>query len=140
MPNFLFVFHGGKMPDTPEEGAREMEAWQQWYADMGQAVVDGGAPVGKSKTVTAQGVADDGGSNPASGMRSFQQTHLRQLWNWQRAAPFSNTAVSKLPAALICKRAGLRAQATPRDRSWIRVTTPTGLPFSITKAAEILLL
>ena len=67
MPNFLFVFHGGKMPDTPEEGAREMEAWQQWYADMGQAVVDGGAPVGKSKTVTAQGVADDGGSNPASG-------------------------------------------------------------------------
>ncbi|PLS20057.1 YciI family protein [Neptunicoccus cionae] len=67
MPNFLFVFHGGKMPDTPEEGAREMEAWQQWYADMGEAVVDGGAPVGKSKTVSAQGVADDGGSNPASG-------------------------------------------------------------------------
>ena len=55
------------MPDTPEEGERMMAAWGAWYESMGAAVVDGGAPVGMSKTVTASGVADNGGSNPLSG-------------------------------------------------------------------------
>ena len=67
MPKFLFVYHGGGMPDTPEEGEKMMAAWNAWYADMGSAVVDGGAPVGKSSTISAKGVAEDGGSNPASG-------------------------------------------------------------------------
>ena len=51
MPKFLFVYHGGGMPDTPEEGEKMMAAWNAWYADMGSAVVDGGAPVGKSSTI-----------------------------------------------------------------------------------------
>jgi hypothetical protein len=55
------------MPETPEEGAKVMAAWQSWYGSMGDAVVDGGAPVGMSQTVTASGVTDNGGSNPLSG-------------------------------------------------------------------------
>lgn len=38
-----------------------------WFEQMGAAVVDGGAPVGTSKTVSGTGVADDGGANPLSG-------------------------------------------------------------------------
>lgn len=67
MPNFVFAYHGGGMPDTPEEGAKMMAAWQAWYGGMGDALVDGGAPVGMSKTVSADGVADNGGANPLSG-------------------------------------------------------------------------
>lgn len=67
MPNYVFAYHGGGMPETPEEGAKVMAAWQSWYGSMGDAVVDGGAPVGMSKTVSTSGVADDGGSNPLSG-------------------------------------------------------------------------
>ncbi len=67
MPKFVFAYHGGKMPETPEEGAKEMEKWKAWFADMGSAVVDGGNPVGMSKTVSADGVADNGGANPLSG-------------------------------------------------------------------------
>ncbi len=67
MPKFVFVYHGGTMPETPEEGERVMAAWGAWFQNMGDVVVDGGNPVGMSKTVTANGVEDNGGPNPISG-------------------------------------------------------------------------
>lgn len=67
MPKFMFIYHGGKAPESPEEGAKVMEQWNNWFSSMGDAVVDGGNPAGMSKTVSADGVADDGGANPVSG-------------------------------------------------------------------------
>ncbi|WP_075996041.1 hypothetical protein [Salaquimonas pukyongi] len=67
MPKFVFAYHGGKMPETQEEGAKVMAAWESWLGGLGDAVADGGNPVGMSKTVTASGVEDNGGSNPLSG-------------------------------------------------------------------------
>lgn len=67
MPNFIFAYHGGKKPETPEAGAAMMAAWRAWFDGMGDAVVEGGNPVGMSKTVTGDGVEDNGGSNPLSG-------------------------------------------------------------------------
>jgi len=68
MSNFLFVYHGGGAPVSPEEGQRVMAQWQAWLGGMGDAVVDGGAPIGMSQTVNSDGsVSNDGGANPASG-------------------------------------------------------------------------
>ena len=67
MANYIFAYHGGKMPETPEEGAAVMAKWQAWFGALGDAVVDGGAPVGQSKTVSSSGAADGGGANPLSG-------------------------------------------------------------------------
>lgn len=67
MPKFIFVYHGGGMPETPEEGEKEMAKWQAWYGQLGNKVVDGGAPLGMSKTVSKDGVAGNGGANPLSG-------------------------------------------------------------------------
>ena len=67
MPEFLFVYHGGGMPETPEEGEKAMAAWGDWYETMEAATIDGGAPVGQSHTVSAQGHVEDGGANPVSG-------------------------------------------------------------------------
>jgi hypothetical protein len=67
MPKYLFAYHGGKRPETPEEGAKIMDAWVAWFQKLGPAVVDGGNPVGPSRTVSAGGVAGDGGANPVSG-------------------------------------------------------------------------
>lgn len=72
MPKFVFAYHGGGMPETPEEGARMMAAWNDWYAAMGDAVVDGGAPVGQSMTVSQGGISSDGGANPLSGYTVVQ--------------------------------------------------------------------
>ncbi|WP_136660277.1 YciI family protein [Nitratireductor sp. XY-223] len=67
MPNFVYAYHGGKPPESPEEGAKVMAAWNAWFEALGAAVVDGGAPVGASKTVSSGGVSDGGGANPLSG-------------------------------------------------------------------------
>ncbi|NRB16883.1 MAG: hypothetical protein HRU33_04730 [Rhodobacteraceae bacterium] len=67
MAQFIFAYHGGKKPDTPEDGAKVMQAWKDWMGSMGDALIVPGAPVGMSKTVSASGLADDGGANPLSG-------------------------------------------------------------------------
>lgn len=68
MAKYVFVYHGGSKPDNDEEMASVMQAWGAWFAHMGAAVIDGGAPVGPSSTVHSDGsVTADGGSNPASG-------------------------------------------------------------------------
>jgi len=67
MPEFVFAYHGGTTPSSPEEGAKVMAQWKAWFDGMGDAVALPGAPVGMSKTVSSGGVADDGGANPISG-------------------------------------------------------------------------
>jgi hypothetical protein len=67
MAQFIFAYHGGKKPDSPEEGAKVMEAWKNWMGSMGDALIVPGAPVGMSKTVSAGSIADDGGANPLAG-------------------------------------------------------------------------
>jgi hypothetical protein len=67
MPKFLFVYHGGTTPETPEDGEKVMAQWMAWIGGAGAAMIDPGNPVGMSKTVTSDGVADNGGANPASG-------------------------------------------------------------------------
>jgi hypothetical protein len=67
MAKFLFAYHGGKAPATPEEGKKSMAAWMKWFEGMGKAVLDGGAPLSPSKTVTAKGISANGGANPVNG-------------------------------------------------------------------------
>ncbi len=67
MSNYIFAYHGGKKPETPEAGAELMARWKAWMGGLGDALVNPGNPVGMSKTVSSGGVSDDGGSNPLSG-------------------------------------------------------------------------
>ena len=67
MPKFMFAYHGGKMPKTEAEIAAEMHRWSEWMKGLGDALVDPGNPVGMSKTVSIDGVANNGGANPVSG-------------------------------------------------------------------------
>lgn len=67
MPKYMFIYHGGGRPETPEEGEKVMAQWMSWMQGIGEDLVDGGNPAGMSKTVTASGVEDNGGANPVSG-------------------------------------------------------------------------
>lgn len=67
MPKFLFVYHGGKPPETQAEIDASMAAWGKWMQANGASLVDPGNPVGLSKTVSQSGVAGNGGANPAAG-------------------------------------------------------------------------
>ena len=67
MPRFIFAYHGGKKPESPEAAQAFMARWREWSSAHDAAFENKGAPVGMSKTVSAGGVADNGGSNPLSG-------------------------------------------------------------------------
>ena len=67
MPNFMFVYHGGKRPEGQDAIDKAMAAWGKWMKDNGPAFVDTGNSVGMSKTVSSSGTSDDGGSNPVFG-------------------------------------------------------------------------
>ncbi|WP_421702536.1 YciI family protein [Aliiroseovarius sp.] len=67
MPKFMFIYHGGKAPESPEAVEKVMAAWQSWLGGIGEGLVDGGNPAGMSSTVFADRVEENGGSNPVSG-------------------------------------------------------------------------
>ena len=67
MAEFLMVYHGGSMPETDDEIAHEMARWGDWMNSLGGQLIELGTPVGKSKTLSASGIIDDGGTNPVSG-------------------------------------------------------------------------
>lgn len=89
MAKYLFVYHGGgHNPSTEAEVAAIMDAWGAWFGGIGSAVVDGGNPVGKSSTVNSDGsVADDGGSNPATGYSLIEATDLDDAISKAKGCP-----------------------------------------------------
>lgn len=62
MGKYLLLYSGGAgMLETEEEQQAEIQRWGEWYAKLGAAVVDGGAPFSPLvKTVTADGQVHDG--------------------------------------------------------------------------------
>ena len=70
MPKYLLIYHGGSgnMPASQAEIDKSMAAWGEWLGSLGDAAVDAGNPVGKSRTVHPTGrVTEGGGSDPAFG-------------------------------------------------------------------------
>jgi hypothetical protein len=56
------------MPETDAQRAQVMEAWGKWMGAVGAGLIDGGNPVGQTKTIASSGaVSHGGGANPASG-------------------------------------------------------------------------
>ncbi|KQY54965.1 hypothetical protein [Lysobacter sp. Root494] len=68
MKKYMAVFTGSpdamagwQALDATERQRREaegMQAWKRWVEDNAQAIVDNGAPLGKTKRVTKDGIGD----------------------------------------------------------------------------------
>lgn len=88
MSKYLFVYHGGSQPEGEEAVAEVMNAWGEWLGSMGSAVVDGGNPVGMSSTVKSDSsVANDGGSNPASGYSLIEAADIDEALSKAKGCP-----------------------------------------------------
>lgn len=88
MAKYVFIYHGGKMSESEEEGAKVMAEWQDWLGGMGEAVVDPGNPVGLSSTVHSNGaVSDDGGSNPVAGYSLVNADSMAQALDKAKGCP-----------------------------------------------------
>ncbi len=92
MAKYLFVYHGGGMPESEEEAAKVMQAWMDWLGGMGEDAIDPGNPVGMSSTVHPdQSVTEDGGSNPTSGYSIINASDLNDAHAKAKGCPILDT-------------------------------------------------
>jgi hypothetical protein len=68
MADYLLLYSGGGMPETEEEQAMVMKAWDAWMHDLGGALKDGGNPFtpGAAKKISANGSVSDGSVAPTA--------------------------------------------------------------------------
>lgn len=90
MANYLLVYHGGSMPESAEEGAKVLEAWNSWFSTLGDALVDGGDPVGRVRTIANNGTVSDGGINPSSGYSVIKADSLDAAVALAKGCPLLN--------------------------------------------------
>ena len=88
MSNYILAYHGGRKPESPEEGAKHMAKWKAWVGGLGDAAVNPGTPLGKSKTVSSSGVSDGGGSNPMSGFSVVKADSMDAALEMAKECPF----------------------------------------------------
>ena len=87
MSNYVFAYHGGNKCERPEEGAKHMAKWKAWVGGLGDAMINPGTPLGKSKTVSSGGVSDDAGPNPLTGYSIVKADSLDAAVEMAKACP-----------------------------------------------------
>ena len=89
MAEFIFAYHDAKQPETPEAGAEHFARWQAWLADMGDAMINPGTPLGPAMSVSDDGVRE-GSAYPMSGYSIVEAEDLEAATALARTCPFTD--------------------------------------------------
>lgn len=89
MAKFVLLYSGGGMPETEEETAKVMKAWEDWYTELGAAVLDPGDPFTPvAKSVASDGTVSDGpAGSMASGYTILEAGSLDEAANMGKGCP-----------------------------------------------------
>jgi hypothetical protein len=88
MARFLVTYHGGGMPEGDEARQQAMTAFATWASKTGAALVDPGAPLGPSKTVSKGSVSDGSASGPSGGYSVIEAKDMDAAVDLVRDHPF----------------------------------------------------
>jgi hypothetical protein len=88
MTKFLVTYHGAGAPSTEAEKQQAMPAFMAWVNDVGNAVVDPGAPLGASVVVSTAGVEAGTATGPAAGYSILEADDLEAAAELVRSHPF----------------------------------------------------
>ena len=75
MGKYLLVYYGGKMEPDPKLAEKTMAAWMKWIGELGEAVVDPGAPTQPGTVVSSSGFKS-AGAKPVGGYSILQAQSL----------------------------------------------------------------
>ena len=67
MAKFLLLTRGGTMPASPEEGAKVMKGWTDWFTAIGASILDPGNPISQVRIVAADGSVRPGDARSVTG-------------------------------------------------------------------------
>lgn len=68
-----------------------MKKWGIWLEDLGDAAINPGTPLGKSKIVSASGISDYGGPDAMSGYTVVEANSMEEAIEMAKACPFLET-------------------------------------------------
>src|SRR5437660_10878799 len=92
MSKYVFAYSGGNGVAADEaERSRQMAKWGQWLGELGQALVDPGAPTGVAKTVGKGGSVSDGGSRGLTGYSIVSADSLDSAVKLAKGCPVLET-------------------------------------------------
>ena len=89
MPRYLITYHGGDgMPESEEARQQVMAAFMAWVQTTGDAMVDPGAPLGRSTTVSSAGDTNEPASGRIGGYTIVEADSLEAATGLVRTHPF----------------------------------------------------
>lgn len=88
MSQYIFIYLGGEQPSNPDEGKKHFEKYQQWLADLGDAVVSPAIPFKDTHTVHKDGSAQHGTTTLMSGMSILKFESMQTALAAAKACPF----------------------------------------------------
>lgn len=88
MEKFMLAYHGGRKPNTPEEGKVHMENWKKWVASLGDKVVNPGTPLPESCVVTSESVSSAADPNAMNGFAVIQANSMDEAIAIAKEDPF----------------------------------------------------
>ncbi len=87
MPNYVIAYRGGAKFENPQQGAAQMAKWKAWIESLGDAVVNPGTPLGRSKLVSASGVSEPG-TNFLTGFSIVAAESMETALEFARRCPY----------------------------------------------------
>ena len=92
MANFVLLYTGGGMAETPAEREASLQAWGAWFGKIGSALVDGGNPFTPvAKTISKGGKVSDGPAGTlASGYSIVKADSLDAAVEMAKGCPILN--------------------------------------------------
>jgi hypothetical protein len=80
MPRFIALYHAPHdvatrfASATPEQAQAGVQLWTEWFAKLGPALIDPGAPLGNARAINPRGTAD--ASTDIIGMTILQAENM----------------------------------------------------------------
>jgi len=88
MPQFIFVYLGGQLPNDPEEGQKHFQRYQQWLDSLGEAVVSPAIPFKDTHVVQSDGTVSPGSTSAMSGLSIIRMGSMQEALAAARLCPF----------------------------------------------------
>jgi YCII-related domain len=87
MAKYVLLYSGGRMPETDQERAQVMKAWEDWFTELGQAVADPGNPFTPAvKKIEGDGSVADAAAT-ASGYSILEAESLDRATELAKGCP-----------------------------------------------------
>ncbi|MEM9565249.1 MAG: YciI family protein [Actinomycetota bacterium] len=89
MTTYVLSYHGGtaEIPTDPAEVEKLMAAWGAWFGQLGDAVVDGGNPIGAASTIAPDGTVTEGQQVSLTGYSILQAASLDEAVAMAKGCP-----------------------------------------------------